>query len=82
MPMGMSGNVTSGNWNNCTTSQMFYYASGNASNWSNAPQSTGGFSGIVIKIHANRIFQFGLQEAHIYMRLYGGTSWSNWVAVI
>ena len=82
MPMDMNGNVTSGNWNNLTESQSFYYASGNAGNWSNAPVNTGGFTGIVIRVHANRIFQFGLQEAHIYMRLYGGSSWSSWVTII
>lgn len=80
LPIDMKGGLTSGNWNNCTTTMTFYYTSTNAPNWSNGP-SSGAFCGIVIRLHANRILQIAFNGQAFYFRaIYSGEPY-DWVAL-
>ena len=80
LPIDMKGGLTSGNWDNCTTTMTFYYTSTNASNWSNGP-SNAAFCGIVIRLHANRILQIAFNGQSFYFRaIYGGEPY-DWVAL-
>lgn len=74
--------ITSGDWNDFTTSRMFYYTSSDAPNFINAPDDPlagiSGWTGFVLNT-SNRIIQIAFTTTTIKYRIFS-TSWTNWLA--